>query len=104
MGISWVSKCLSGGTVTVAASDNMSAIPHMIDRWVGGRYIVLGADGFGRSDKRDVLRRFFEVDKEHIAVAALSGLAREGKISADVPTKAIEKFGISIDRFDITMM
>merc|ERR1712176_557548 len=57
--IPWVSKCLSDGSVTVAASDNMSAIPHMIDHWVGGRYIVLGTDGFGRSDKREVLRRFF---------------------------------------------
>merc|ERR1719356_999405 len=54
--ISWVSKCLGCDGVTVAASDNMSAIPHMIDRWVGGRYIVLGTDGFGRSDKREVLR------------------------------------------------
>eukprot|EP00928_Gymnodinium_smaydae_P012120 TRINITY_DN1440_c0_g1_i1.p1 TRINITY_DN1440_c0_g1~~TRINITY_DN1440_c0_g1_i1.p1 ORF type:complete len:1038 (+),score=262.47 TRINITY_DN1440_c0_g1_i1:80-3193(+) len=97
----WVSECLGDGEITVACSDNMSSIPMLIDRWVGGDYVVLGADGFGRSDERHVLRRFFEVDKEHVALAALSALARQGKISPDVPKAAMEKFGIKVERTDI---
>merc|ERR1719215_537601 len=80
----WVSQCLGDGEITVACSDNMSSIPMPIDRWVGGEFVVLGADGFGRSDERHVLRRFFEVDKEHITVAALSALSRQGRVGADV--------------------
>merc|ERR1740120_533888 len=90
----WVTKCLGDGTVTVAVSDNMTAYPKLIDPWVGGDYIVLGADGFGRSDTRENLRRFFEVDEEHVVVAALSGLAKAGKVSADLAAKAMDKFGI----------
>eukprot|EP00928_Gymnodinium_smaydae_P012121 TRINITY_DN1440_c0_g2_i1.p1 TRINITY_DN1440_c0_g2~~TRINITY_DN1440_c0_g2_i1.p1 ORF type:complete len:1039 (+),score=225.71 TRINITY_DN1440_c0_g2_i1:71-3187(+) len=97
----WVSQCLGDGSVTVACSDNMSSIPMMIDRWVGGDYVVLGADGFGRSDERHVLRRYFEVDKEHVTVAALSALARAGKIDVSVAEGAIEKFGIKVERPDV---
>jgi len=99
----WVSQCLGDGTVTVAVSDNMTAYPQLIARWVGGDYITLGADGFGRSDTRENLRRFFEIDKEHVVVAALDGLAKAGKISADIPAKALEKFAISAERKDICM-
>merc|ERR1712050_151681 len=99
----WVSECLGDGTVTVAVSDNMTAYPKLIDPWVGGEYIVLGADGFGRSDTRENLRRFFEVDKEHVVVAALQGLAKTGKISADVAKKAREQYGIIATRKDICM-
>jgi len=100
---SWVEECLGDGVVTVAVSDNMTAYPKLIDPWVGGDFTVLGADGFGRSDTRENLRRFFEVDKEHVVVAALEGLAKEGKISADVPLQARQKYGIVSDRKDICM-
>merc|ERR1712039_538261 len=99
----WVSECLGEDMVTVAVSDNMTAYPKLIDPWVGGDYIVLGADGFGRSDTRENLRRFFEVDKEHVVVAALSGLANAGKIPTDTPKKALEKYGINPVRKDICM-
>lgn len=99
----WVQECLGDGSVTVAVSDNMTAYPLLIERWVGGDYIVLGADGFGRSDTRESLRRYFEVDKEHVVVAALAGLAKVGKISADVPKQAMDKFGINAERKDICM-
>jgi len=91
------------GSVTIAVSDNMTAYPLLIERWVGGDYTVLGADGFGRSDTRENLRRFFEVDKEHVTVAALAGLAKTGAIPADVPQQAMQKFGISAKRRDICM-
>merc|ERR1719215_68867 len=100
----WVSQCLGDGDITVACSDNMSSIPMLIDRWVGGEFVVLGADGFGRSDERHVLRRFFEVDKEHVAVAALAGLARAGKIDVSVWEGAIEKYGIKVERPDVAAL
>ena len=50
----------------------------MIRQWVNGHYTVLGTDGFGRSDTREALRRFFEIDGAAIALAALSSLVRDG--------------------------
>mmetsp|Transcript_26609 Transcript_26609/g.76710 ORF Transcript_26609/g.76710 Transcript_26609/m.76710 type:complete len:1047 (-) Transcript_26609:79-3219(-) len=98
----WVKECLGGfDGVTVAASDNVGSVPRLIERYVDGDYVVLGTDGFGRSDTREALRRFFEVDKESVTVAALSALARQGKLSPDVAEEAIAKFGLSRERPDI---
>jgi pyruvate dehydrogenase E1 component len=58
---------------------------------------VLGTDGFGRSDSRANLRDFFEVDSRHVAVAALSALAEQGKVGKEVVQQAIEKYGIQTD-------
>ena len=100
---SWVANHLdeSVGT-TVAVSDNMMAVPELIRQWVGGDYVVLGTDGFGRSDTREALRRFFEIDAEHVALAALSSLVQRGEISKEIYNEAVEEFGISFDREDIT--
>jgi pyruvate dehydrogenase E1 component len=57
-------------------------------------FTVLGTDGFGRSDTREVLRRFFEVDAEHIAASVLSALARAGTIEARAAARAIRDLGI----------
>ena len=65
-------------------------------------YEVLGTDGFGRSDTREALRRFFEVDGVAVTLAALSQLVRKGDIEASVYQKAAKKFGISTKRNDIT--
>ncbi|WP_027007831.1 pyruvate dehydrogenase (acetyl-transferring), homodimeric type [Conexibacter woesei] len=73
----------------VAASDYIRALPDQIRPWVEGQYTVLGTDGFGRSDYRKALRRFFEVDRHHVVVAALHALGRD----ADAK-KAIEQYGI----------
>lgn len=99
----YVKECLGDGVVTVAVSDNMKAWPMIIEPWVGGVYTVLGADGFGRSDTREALRRFFEIDKEHVVVAALAGLVEAGKLEADAPKNAMEKFGITAEKRDICM-
>lgn len=99
----WVQECLGDGSVTIAVSDNMKAYPMLISRWVGGHFQVLGADTFGRSDTREALRRYYEIDKEHVAISALNGLAKEGKIPASVPREAMEKFGVSAEKFDITL-
>ncbi len=75
----------------VAASDWMKAVPDQIAPWVAGRMVTLGTDGFGRSDTREGLRRFFEVDAESIALAALGALRREGKIGDGVVADAMEE-------------
>ena len=73
----------------VAASDYIRSLPDSIRPWVKAPFTVLGTDGFGRSDYRKALRRFFEVDRHHVAVAALHALGREDDAKA-----AIEKYGI----------
>jgi pyruvate dehydrogenase E1 component len=74
-GSAWIEQQLSAtGAPVVAASDYVSALPDLVRPWVKDRYIALGTDGFGRSDTRAALRRFFEVDRRSIAVAALSAI------------------------------
>jgi pyruvate dehydrogenase E1 component len=74
--------------VYVAASDYLKALPAAIAKWLPGPTVLLGTDGYGRSDTREALRDFFEVDARHIAWAALSAMAREKKISLAVAKKA----------------
>lgn len=102
---SWVEQCFGGyDGVTVCATDNMQAYPQLIRPYVGGDYVVLGTDGFGRSDTREALRRFFEVDAESVAAAALSSLSRQGKVPKQTAADAITKFGlITGARKDITL-
>jgi pyruvate dehydrogenase E1 component len=76
----------------------------MVRQWVGGDFTVLGTDGFGRSDTRPSLRRFFEIDAQHITLAALSALVRSKEIDAKVYEKALSDLGIEKDRFDITAL
>jgi pyruvate dehydrogenase E1 component len=91
----WVTQCLDadGGPV-IAATDYMKALPDGIRAWVPGRFEALGTDGFGRSDFRKHLRRFFEVDRHHVAVAALRALEADGKVEASVVADAISTYGI----------
>ena len=92
----WVADCLGDepGAPVIAASDYVKTLPDGIRAWVPGRYDVLGTDGFGRSDWRKHLRRFFEVDRHHIAVAALRALAAEGEVEPSVVAGAIEDYGL----------
>ena len=64
----------------------------------GAHYTVLGTDGFGRSDTRAALRRFFEVDRNYVAHAAVSALAAEGQLTAKDVARAVELFGIDVDK------
>jgi pyruvate dehydrogenase E1 component len=92
---SWVETCLglTSGPV-VAATDYVRAFAEQIRPWVGRRYLVLGTDGFGRSDTREQLRRFFEVDRHHVVVAALTALGRDGAVPAGRAAEAMAKYGI----------
>ena len=102
---SYVEQLLGDGKYpTIAVSDNQIAVPDMIRQWVGGDYSVLGTDGFGRSDTRPNLRRFFEIDSQHITLAALSSLVKSGEISNKVFDRAISDLGISKERNDITAL
>ena len=78
----------------VASTDYIRAFADQIRQWVPGRYTVLGTDGFGRSDTRAALRRFFEVDRHYVVVAALKALADEGTIELKRVQEAIERFEI----------
>ena len=89
-------------TPIIAVSDNMAAVPDMVRKWMPDNFEVLGTDGFGRSDTREALRRFFEVDGAAVALAALSSLVRKGDIEASVYQKAVKKFDVSGERTDIT--
>jgi pyruvate dehydrogenase E1 component len=97
--LSYVGTCLKDrkGPV-IAATDYMKIFADQIREFVPGRYKVLGTDGFGRSDTREQLRRFFEVDRYYITIAALKSLAEEGQITADKVAQAISKLGIDPDK------
>ena len=82
----------------IAATDYMKTVADQIRQWVPGPYTVLGTDGFGRSDSRAELRRFFEVDRHYVVVAALKALSDEGKIDAQTVNKAMQNFGIDPEK------
>jgi len=91
-----VAECLAGrppGPV-IASTDYVKAFADQIRAFVPGRYRVLGTDGYGRSDYRRNLRRFFEVDRHYVALAALTSLAADGAIPADRVANAISRYGI----------
>jgi pyruvate dehydrogenase E1 component len=81
----------------IAATDYVKAVPDMVARWIDRPYVVLGTDGFGRSDTRDALRKYFEVSPEHIAYAALVGLMRNGEARPDELVKARAALGVDPD-------
>jgi len=99
----YVSECLDGSPgPVVAATDYMKTFADQIRPFIDKRYVVLGTDGFGRSDTREKLRGFFEVDRRYVTVAAVKALADEGTIAADMVTKAISKYGLDPEKPDPT--
>jgi len=84
--------------VLVAASDYMKVLPESITQWMPRPLVALGTDGFGRSEGRNALRDFFEVDAKHIVLATLHALARDKKIEAKVVNQAIKELGINPEK------
>jgi pyruvate dehydrogenase E1 component len=82
----------------IAATDYMRTVPDQIRQWVGGRYVTLGTDGFGRSDSRAALRSFFEVDRNYIVIAALKALADEKRVDGKTVSEAIKALGVDPER------
>ncbi|SAL31739.1 alpha-ketoglutarate dehydrogenase [Caballeronia humi] len=81
----------------IAATDYVRAVPELIRAYVPRRYVTLGTDGFGRSDTRQSLREFFEVDRASIVIAALKALADDGEIDAATVARARERYGKTHD-------
>ncbi len=82
----------------IAVSDNLKLVPDQIAPWVPGGLLTLGTDGFGRSDTRERLRRFFEVDAESTVIATLYSLCQKGAIKPAVVTKAIKDLGVDPEK------
>lgn len=97
--IPYIQQCF-GQTrgVFVAATDYLKALPYSIVKWVPGRFTALGTDGFGRSDSRNALRDYFEVDARFITLAALQCLAAEGKFSPEKIKKAMDDMDIDPEK------
>ncbi|MBK1711134.1 transketolase-like TK C-terminal-containing protein, partial [Marichromatium gracile] len=93
-----VNDCLPKGAPVVAVSDYVRAVPQMIASYLDSPYTVLGTDGFGRSDTRAALRDFFEVDRHHLVLAALTALAEQGSLDRQVCQQAIERYGLQAER------
>jgi pyruvate dehydrogenase E1 component len=94
---SHIGACLTEPLPVIAATDYVAAYPELISSYIRGLFVALGTDGFGRSDTREALRRFFEVDRYHIVVAALYTLVDERNISHQTVVDAIARYGINPD-------
>jgi pyruvate dehydrogenase E1 component len=82
----------------IAVSDYMKLVPDQIARWLPGRFYPLGTDGFGRSETREALRRFFEIDAESVVIAALWQLAWQGRYDRGAVRRAIDELGIDPEK------
>ena len=87
----------AGGGPVVAVTDYMRAVPDQVARWIPGPYTSLGTDGFGRSDAREDLRRFYEVNGPNVVVAVLSQLAGAGGIDPGAVAEAIDRYSVDPD-------
>jgi pyruvate dehydrogenase E1 component len=88
-----------GGPIVIA-TDWIRAYPDLVAPWLPASRLVLGTDGFGRSDTREALRELFEVDAPHIAAAALAGLARDGRLSRADAVAGIRELGVNPEAAD----
>jgi pyruvate dehydrogenase E1 component len=91
---SHLDRCLAGAVPVVAASDYVRAWPQLIAPYLACSFTALGTDGFGRSDTRPALRRFFEIDAAHILVAALAAVVRHGGLDRGLIAAALKRYGI----------
>ena len=97
--ISYVTKCLAQRNgVVVAATDYMRNYANQIRALIPQPYLVLGTDGFGRSDTRLKLRQFFEVNRNYVVLATLKALAEEGTVPVAKVAEAIRKYGIDSEK------
>ncbi len=97
--VPFVTKCLEHAkSPVVAVSDYVKLVAEQISPFISGSFTALGTDGFGRSETRQELRRFFEIDKRYIVLAALNTLAQEGQIQLDEVEKAIKIYNIDTEK------
>jgi pyruvate dehydrogenase E1 component len=84
----------------IAASDNVRLVPDQIRQWMPGDYVILGTDGFGRSDTRKVLRRHFEIDAECTVYATLEALSRSGQFDRNKLAEVLGTHDINPEKID----
>jgi pyruvate dehydrogenase E1 component len=97
--VSYVAQCFKEAKGPVVAStDYMKSFAEQIQRFVPGNFVALGTDGFGRSDSREALRDFFEVNKYYVVVAALKALSDEGKLPAAKVAEAVKKYNLNSNK------
>src|SRR3546814_10928977 len=96
--VSTLTYSLFPDTPLFRPTDYLRASPELVRAFVPMRYTVLGTDGFGRSDTRQNLRRFFEVDRYHIAQAAIAALAAEGRMTAKDVARALQLYKIDAEK------
>ncbi len=93
--VPYITQALQGAEgPVVATSDWMKSVGDMPARWIPNAFTALGADGYGRSDTREALRRHFEIDAEHVVITVLHMLMQEGKVKPETVAKAIADYGI----------
>jgi pyruvate dehydrogenase E1 component len=99
--VPYVAQCLKGAPgVLVAASDYLKVLPDSIDQWMPRRMRSLGTDGFGRSEDRQRLREFFEVDSRFVALATLAELAQDGQLDRKVIAQAMKDLEINPEKLN----
>jgi pyruvate dehydrogenase E1 component len=99
--VPYVAQALKGAEgPVVVTSDWMKSVNDMPARWIPNRFVALGADGFGRSDTREALRRHFETDAEHLVVATLHALAQDEKVKPELAARAIQEYGLDTEAVD----
>ncbi|KAA0445240.1 MAG: pyruvate dehydrogenase (acetyl-transferring), homodimeric type [Candidatus Thioglobus sp.] len=97
--VAYITQCLSAAKgPVIAATDYMRNYAEQVRKYIPARYEVLGTDGFGRSDSREALRDFFEVDANYVTVTALKALVDDGEIDASTVAKALKKYGIDTNK------
>lgn len=97
--LSYVQQCFKDQeAVFIAASDYLKSLPCSIAKWIPGRMVALGTDGYGRSDSRAALRDYFEVDARFITIAALYALAAEGKVEPETAQKAVDDLDVDPEK------
>jgi pyruvate dehydrogenase E1 component len=97
--VSHVARCLENAPgPIVAATDYMKAMPDLVAKWLPRPLTTLGTDGFGRSESRERLRDFFEVDARFVTLATLRALEREGAMEGAIVSRAIRDLGIDPDK------
>ena len=96
---SHLEQCLSKNNVpTIAVSDYVKMVSEQIGPYVPGPYYALGTDGFGRSETRQALRRFFEVDRYYIVLTAIRALANENKVEMNMVEKVMTKYNLDPEK------
>ena len=97
--VNYVEECLKNAIGPVIAStDYMKSFAEQIQRFVPNKFVALGTDGYGRSDSREALRDFFEVNRYYVVVAALKALADDGKLSTAKVHEAVKKYNLNANK------